>query len=109
PLGELLDLNLLLQQVGRFRHHAAAPLFVVGAFVLGGLLVVPVTLLVVVAALAFGTVLGFLYGLAGALASAVTVYAIGRWAGRDVVRRLAGARLNRISRRLAQRGILAIL
>jgi uncharacterized membrane protein YdjX (TVP38/TMEM64 family) len=35
-------------------------------------------------------------------------YAIGRRLGRDTVRRLAGDRLNRISKRLARRGVIAI-
>ena len=43
------------------------------------------------------------------MASAAATYAVGRRLGRDTVRRLAGARLNRLSQRLAQRGVLAII
>jgi uncharacterized membrane protein YdjX (TVP38/TMEM64 family) len=50
-----------------------------------------------------------LYSFAGALLSAGVVYATGRRLGRDAVRRLAGQRLNRLSRRLARRGLLAIV
>ncbi|HEX7043765.1 MAG TPA: VTT domain-containing protein, partial [Burkholderiales bacterium] len=77
--------------------------------VLGGLLVMPVTLLVAATALAFGPVFGLVYSVLGAMASAAVVYGLGRWLGRDVVRRFAGARLNAVSRRLAQRGILTIM
>ena len=47
--------------------------------------------------------------LAGALLNAAVTYRVGRWLRRDTVRRLAGQRLNRITRRLARRGVLAIV
>ena len=68
----------------------------------------PVTVLIAVTGIAFGPLLGALYALAGALASACVTYGVGRCLGRDTVRRLAGARLNRVSQQLARRGILAI-
>jgi phospholipase D1/2 len=46
------------------------------------------------------------WALAGALASALAVYGAGRALGRHAVRRLAGERLNRITRRHAKRGAL---
>ena len=61
------------------------------------------------AVLAFGAVEGFLYSLAGALLSALLSYWAGRFAGRDLVRRYAGKRLNKVSRQLSERGILAIV
>lgn len=108
-LGELLDIDTLTRQIAAFRDLPAAPVLALGAFVLGGLLVIPVTLLVVASALAFGPLLGFVYSLVGAVASAVVLYGLGRWLGRDAVRRFAGSRLNRLSRRLAQRGILTMI
>ena len=48
-------------------------------------------------------------GTAGALLSGFVTYSIGRHLGRDTVRRLAGARLNQISRKLAERGLLAVV
>jgi uncharacterized membrane protein YdjX (TVP38/TMEM64 family) len=50
-----------------------------------------------------------LYSLIGATLSAVFVYAIGREVGRDTVRRVAGRRINDLSRRIAKRGLLAML
>ena len=40
--------------------------------------------------------------------SAVLTYALGRYLGRDTVRRLGGSRLNRVSRRLANHGLLTM-
>jgi uncharacterized membrane protein YdjX (TVP38/TMEM64 family) len=68
-----------------------------------------VTLLIAATGIVFGPVLGVVYALAGALLSGFVTYSIGRHLGRDTVRRLAGARLNQISRKLAERGLLAVV
>ncbi len=86
-----------------------APVIVALAFVAGGFLVVPVMLLIGVTAMVFGPLEGTLYSFTGALLSASVVYALGRSLGRDAVRRLAGHRLNELSRRLARRGLLAVV
>jgi phospholipase D1/2 len=56
----------------------------------------------------FGPALGTLYAFGGALVSAAVTFWIGNRLGRDTVRRLAGRRLNRITRRLTQKGVIAI-
>ena len=56
----------------------------------------------------FGPLTGSLYAFGGVLLSAAVTYSIGRRMGRHAVRRLAGARLNRITRRLAKKGMVAI-
>ncbi len=108
-LGDLLDLDSLIGQARALASHPAAPLLVTAVFALASSLAVPLTLLVVAAVLAFGAVEGFLYSLAGALLSALLSYWAGRFAGRDLVRRYAGKRLNKVSRQLSERGILAIV
>jgi len=109
PLREWLDIGFLTGVAASLRQGAATPLLVIGAFVIAGLLVVPLTLLMIVAALTFGPWLGFVYSLGGALASAITSYGLGHLLGRDAVRRLAGTHVNRISRRLAQRGLFTMI
>lgn len=109
PLRGWLDLELLVGMADRLDAlWPLTPVAVVIAFVLAGLAVMPVTVLIAVTGIAFGPLMGALYALAGALASACVTYVIGRRLGRDTVRRLAGARLNRVSQQLARRGILAI-
>ena len=108
PLHDWLDVDTLSAHMSWFRSQAGAPLVALAAYVIGGLLVVPVTLLVVATAIAFGPLQGSLYALVGSLTSAVVVYSIGSVLGRDTVRRLAGKRLNRLSRRLAEHGIAAV-
>jgi phospholipase D1/2 len=96
------------RSVQPFRASPIAALGVVAAFVAGGLLFVPVTGLIVGAALVFGPRLGFAYGLLGSLASAAVAYGLGRALGHDAVRRRVGPLAYRISPRLARRSVRAI-
>jgi phospholipase D1/2 len=108
PLNELLDLATLAALAERLREQPLAPLLTLLAYVVGGLLVMPVTALIAVTGIVFGPLLGIVYAVAGALSSAAVTYGLGRLLGRDAVRRFAGRRINRLSRQLARRGIVAM-
>ena len=108
PLHEWLALDRLVALGESLRERAWAPLAVVLAFVGAGLVAFPLLVLVAVAALVFGPVLGPLYTIVGATLSAAVTFAIGRKLGRETVRMLAGRRVNDLSQRLAKRGLLAI-
>jgi phosphatidylserine/phosphatidylglycerophosphate/cardiolipin synthase-like enzyme/uncharacterized membrane protein YdjX (TVP38/TMEM64 family) len=109
PLREWLDLNALIGYADRLDDLPLSPLFVVGGYVVAGLMVVPLMLLIAATGIVFGPVQGAVYALCGALLSALVTYAIGRKLGRSTVRRLAGPRLNTVSRKLARRGLLAVV
>jgi len=79
------------------------------ALTAASLVAVPVTLLILVSALVFGSVSGAVVALAGATLSGIAGYGIGRAAGRDLVERLAGGRLEGLRGRLSRRGILAVV
>lgn len=108
-LGEYLDYPSLVALGRGLRDSAWAPLAVLGAFTLGTLAALPVTLLIIASALVFGPLMGSLYSLAGCLAGGAATYWLGRGLGRDTVRRLAGRRLNQLSRRLGEHGVLAMV
>lgn len=107
-LGQRTDPALLSAWFEPVRQSAAAPLAVVAGFVVGGLILLPVTALIAATALGFGPWYGFLYALIGTLASAVTTYGIGKWLWRDALRRLVGDRLNRLASDLDRQGVLVI-
>jgi uncharacterized membrane protein YdjX (TVP38/TMEM64 family) len=96
PLGDAISLD------------PVSPLAVLAAYVAGGLLGIPITLLVIATCFLFPPVPGALTALAGALLSAAATYGAGRLLGRHAVRRLAGSRLNAITLRLARKGVLAV-
>ncbi len=108
-LGEWLDIDTLIRQADTLNAHPATPLLVILTITLAASLAVPLTLLVVTAVLAFGSVPGFFYSLAGAELSAVLIYAAGQGIGRDLARRYAGKRLNSVSKQLSKRGVMTIV
>jgi phosphatidylserine/phosphatidylglycerophosphate/cardiolipin synthase-like enzyme/uncharacterized membrane protein YdjX (TVP38/TMEM64 family) len=108
PLREVADLQTLESFGREVRGSGLAPVVVIGTYVAGGLTMVPVTLLILTTALVFSPPAAFIYALAGSLASALATFGLGRLLGGQTVRRLAGGRLNRLSRQLARRGILAV-
>jgi uncharacterized membrane protein YdjX (TVP38/TMEM64 family) len=97
-----------LQAFAAFAAWPGAPIVSACAWIAAGLVSVPLTPLIIATALVFDTPLGALYALVGALANALATYGAGRALGRHTVRRLAGLRLNAITRRLARQGVLAI-
>lgn len=109
PLREVVRPEPLAAWLVQLRGEPWVPLVVLAGFLVGGLLVLPVTLMVVLTVAGFGPVLGFVYALVGATASGMLSFAIGRVAGRRHVERLAGSRVYRFSARLGRHGLLAIL
>jgi phospholipase D1/2 len=109
PLGEWLDVETMLSLGRRLGQAELAPPLALGIFIGASLLAVPVTLLILVAVLVFGPLAGFTYALAGSLTSASASYALGRWSGRDLVRRLAGGRIEQLDHRLRHSSVLAVV
>ena len=109
PLGDMVNLASLIAAAEALKAMPLTPLIAVAAFALAGTLMVPVTLLIAVTGIVFGPGYGALYAIAGSTLSAALSYGLGWWAGRDIVRSLLGARINRLSRRIARRGILAVM
>lgn len=109
PMGDWLRADAVARWVGGLGAAWPAPLLVLAGYLVGGLVAVPVSVLVVVTVLALGPVQGFPWSMAGIALSAAATYGLGALAGRDPVRRLAGRRLNALSRRLARRGLLTVV
>lgn len=108
PLADWLDVPRLLSYVEAFEQSPIAPFATVGAFLAGGLLIAPVTVLITVTVLAFGPLYGFLYSFIGMTSSAILTFVIGRLLGRQMIERWS-KRVHRLSRRLAEKGILAVV
>ena len=109
PLPEWINADTLVRFATDFEKTPGAPLLALGIFVAGGLVALPLTVLVVVCDLVFGLWHGFLYSLLGAMVSAMVTYALGHFLGRNTVRRFAGKKLNELNRRLARRGLITMI
>lgn len=107
PLGDALRSDRLALALSFLRGSWYGALLGTGIFILASLLMVPVTALTAAAGLVFGPAVGVAVAWSATTASA----ALGHWVGqrlwRESVRRLAGDRLNALSRRLARRGVLS--
>jgi phospholipase D1/2 len=109
PLNEWLNVQNVTAAVAALQGEPSTPLWVLGAYILASLVAMPITLLIVVTALVFGPAEGFAYAFGGSLLGSGVTFALGRLLGRDLVRRLAGARLNELSRRFGHGGIFAVI
>jgi len=109
PLALLLRPEAIAALAAAAQGSALAPLAVLGAYVAASLVALPITVLILATAFVFGPVESFLYALAGSTLGAAAGFWAGRAMGRGAVRRLAGARINTLSRLLARRGIVAML
>ena len=85
-----------------------AALVTLTVYAVAGLIGIPVVALIAVTGMVFGPFTAAVYALGGAVLNAAVSYRLGRRLGRHAVRQLAGPRLNRITRRLAKKGIVAV-
>ncbi|MDA3785557.1 MAG: VTT domain-containing protein [Deltaproteobacteria bacterium] len=109
PLKDWLDINKILNNLATLRGSWQAPLIVAALSIVGGLLVFPVTLMIIATGVAFGAFYGFAYALLGAEVSALVTYALGHHLGQEMIRNLSQRWVSRLSRRLARRGVLSII
>ncbi len=110
--NDVLTPEMLRQALDRLTglsREGWMPAVVLAAFVVGSLLVFPLSILVAATGLIYGTAWGFVYALAGTLLAAVVTYWVGRALGREAVVRHGGQRLNRLARVLARRGVSTMI
>lgn len=108
PIEDWLHLDTLGPWLAHLRASGAAPFWLLGAFLLGGITPFPVTLLIFMAALTLSWVPAILVSLLGCMASAVLTFTLGRLLGRRRVVRVAGRRLNRVNALISRQGALAV-
>jgi phospholipase D1/2 len=109
PLRDLIDVTSMAVYLEEVRNGPLALGVTVAAFLIGGLLVMPVMALIAVTILAFGPWWGFWYALVGMTASALLTFAIGRLLGRRLMNHLSGSWVHRTSRTLAAKGVLTVM
>ncbi len=108
PLADLITRDKVVAWGKDFARSSWAPLLVVLAYTPATFTMFPRWLITMVAVLAFGPWMGFVYGLAGMLLAGVCSFLPGRLVRRDTVRRLAGPRLASIMALLHRKGALSV-
>src|SRR5258705_6710375 len=107
PLADLIDVHRLSGWAASLRQSPARHFYLLGAYVIGSILLVPITVMILVTAIVFGPVMGSLYSIVGSLLGAAATYAIGRFLGQDFVRKIAGAKWRRLEQKIRVKGIVA--
>jgi phospholipase D1/2 len=108
PAGDWVDWDTMTALAGSVRNNGAAPFIVLSAYIIGSLLMFPVTVMILVTAFTFGPASGFFYSLAGCVLAGIATYGLGKALGRDTVARLSGSRVYRLSRKLGRHGVITI-
>jgi uncharacterized membrane protein YdjX (TVP38/TMEM64 family) len=108
PLAEQIDIGKITAWFLALRNNPAGPVIILGAYLVGSVLLIPITALIIATALVFGPLQGSVYSLAGCFLGAVATYAIGYFLGRDFVQKLVGSHWARFQRQLDQAGTIAV-
>lgn len=109
PVNYRIDGQSISNAVDAIEEVPTLPVWVVAGFMLGGLVRIPISFLVFLAVFFLGFLPGFVYSLIGGLLSAMIAYMLGQKLNRRTIRKLTGSRLNRISKKLAQHGVISIV
>jgi phosphatidylserine/phosphatidylglycerophosphate/cardiolipin synthase-like enzyme/uncharacterized membrane protein YdjX (TVP38/TMEM64 family) len=108
PLAGLVEPATFLLLLQGLVSDTWMPALMVAIFVVGGILMFPVTVLIVVTGMAFEPLTAFAIALCGSLLSASVTYYLGYAMGRTSLRNIMGKRTNRIRRAMARRGVLSV-
>jgi phospholipase D1/2 len=108
PLSAWTDAERAMAWAEEFSRVWWAPLLVVLAYTPASIVIFPRAFITLFAVAAFGAWHGFAYAMVGILLACAVTYFVGTKMNRDSVRRLARGRLNRLSRVMRKRGILAM-
>lgn len=108
PLRQWIDARRLAGLVGTFADSPFAPAAMLAAFIVGGLIVIPVNVLIAVTVIVFGPFLGAIYALIGCELSALVLYEIGRRVPQRALSHRFGVRVRKLRKRLAHHGIATV-
>ena len=109
PVSHWINFQALVAWQESLKDHPAAVIFVVATYLLGSLVLFPVTILNLATIFTFGPILGNAYSLAGWLCSAAMGYGIGHAFGRDLLPKTVGPRLVRLLRKSESHGFFTVL
>ena len=108
PLSELVTAERIIAWARAVRGMPWAPAAVVLVYTPAAFILFPRPLLNLLTVIAFGPWLGFLYGMAGILLSALATYYTGRIMRPKSVERLAGEKSNHLRKVLREHGLAAM-
>lgn len=109
PLRDHLTVEDFVRAADTLEQMPLAPLIVLAVYVIGTFVLVPLTLIVAATGAVFGAWPGLAYAFVGSMLAAYVSYLAGSLLGGNNLRRLAGARVDALSRKVARKGVRAVL
>lgn len=109
PLRDHLTVDDFVDAADALEDMPFAPLVVIAVYVIGTFVLIPLTVTVAATGAIFGAWPGLGYAFVGSMLAAYLSYWVGSLVGGRNLRRLAGARVDALSRRVAQKGVRAVL
>lgn len=108
PLADWADPEALMAALSGAQDEWWIFPLLLAAYVLGGLVFFPLTVLIAVTGMVFGPFQGFLCALAGGMASGWAGYLAGRWTGAKSIRNMSGRTFRAVYRGLQKQGIVTV-
>lgn len=108
PMQDLLSPQQIEHHLASIASMEGRALIAVGSIVVACLMMVPLTMLAVLSGVVFEGWQAFAYVLAGAMGAAAIGFFGGRFVGKGVIERLSGSGIESLSKRLAERGTVAV-
>jgi len=108
PLADWLTAGRIVAWVETFSRYWWAPFALALVYTPASMILFPRPLLTVAAAVAFGPWKGFAVAMGGVLLTALLGYVAGRQLDPGIVKRWAGAKMDRIGKALRKEGFLAV-
>lgn len=108
PLARWADPDVLMPALAGVRDEWWVYPLLLAAYVVGGLLLFPLTVLLAVTGMMLGPLAGFVTALACSMASAWTGYVAGSWAGAESIRNISGRTFRAIRRGLQNQGVITV-
>ena len=109
PLKDSVDFAAVIGWQQSLKGHPAALFWVIGAYLVGSLVLFPAMVLNLATIITFGPLLGNAYAMAGWLCSAAFGFGIARCLGRDLIEKLGRWRVPHLFHRATRHGFLTVL
>lgn len=108
PLADLADPEAVADALYGMRNEWWMYPATLAAFVLGGILLFPVTVMIAVTGMLFGPWTGWFYAMLGSMLSAWVGHATGLWLGGSPVRNVSGRAFRAVTQALKKQGVIAV-
>lgn len=108
PLAEIARPERLAKWLDAFAASSWSPGVVVAAYVAGGFVMLPLTVLITATAMVYQPLLAIGLAFTGSMLSAASLYAVGAKFFSGSLRGVFGPQVERVNRSLARRGVIAI-